>query len=89
MSEGGLKPVKTLNDSANPLFYDSFGLPLSCTLLEDFCVSTNCQFDLGCGHGFGGRGLFDALGDAMAAFAISEPHWSLCVCCDRLVGHAP
>jgi uncharacterized protein YggT (Ycf19 family) len=56
--------------------------------LEDFCVSTNYQFDLGCADGFGGRCLFAAFGDAVATFALSKPHRSFCFCRDRLAGHA-
>ena len=87
-SGGCSKPVKTLNDSANPLFYDSYGVPLSSTHWEDFCVSTNCQFDLGCGHRFVGRGLLDAFGDAVAEAAFSKPDWPLCFRRDGLAGDA-
>jgi hypothetical protein len=80
--------LNTLKFSGNPLFYDSFWLKLSFAISEDFCVSTNCQFDLGCRHRFGGRSLPHAIGDAVATPAFSEPHWALCLCCDRLDGDA-
>jgi hypothetical protein len=80
--------LNTLEFSGNPLFYDCFWLKLSFVLSEDFCVSTNCQFDLGCRHRFGGWRLPHAIGDAMAAPAFSESDWAICLCCHRLDGDA-
>ena len=82
------KAFNTLKFSGNPLFYDCFRLKLSFEDSEDFCVSTNCQFDLGCCHRFGGRRLPHAIGNAMAASSFSEPDWALCLCCHRLDGDA-
>jgi uncharacterized protein YggT (Ycf19 family) len=73
---------------ANPLFYDCFGLPLSSASWEVGCVTTNTEFHLGCGNGIGRRSLFAALGHAMAALAVSKPHWTICLCHDRLAGLA-